>query len=163
MNFKNLEIELFTPDIVEWRHKRTYEIDGREVILSGKCDAIAGARLIDYKTTWRSIDLPKYHDALQWRCYLALHPQCISFRYEVFQFSRGRATRNNPSPEARLVDHRHLELFRYDGLDDDVYSAMVEYYRFLIQCEDAGLLMLGPKADGSFGVMNTREERAWRG
>ena len=161
MNVLGLDIELFEPQIVEWRHKRTYEIDGREVVMSGQCDAIAGKRIIDYKCTFSAIDLTRYHDALQWRCYLALHQRCQSFRYEVMKFAKTRATKARPS-EPFLSEHRFLELHRYDALEQDVYEWVVRYFRFLIDLEDAGWVTLGPKTDGSVGVLTDREERAWR-
>ena len=137
MNVHDLDIELFEPDIVEWRHRREYEVDGREVILTGKVDAIAGLRVIDYKSTHKAIDLSRYHDSMQWRAYLALHQRCNLFRYEVLQFGRTRAKRGQPA-QSILVGHRHLELYRYTGLEEDVYAAIVQYTRFCYRWRTRG-------------------------
>ena len=76
---------------------------------------------MDYKTTGSSIDLAKYHDALQWRFYLAALPTMQRFDYEIFQLNKSD----------KVTDHKTLTLYRYDALEQDVFNKVREYANFI--------------------------------
>ena len=140
MNVHDLDIELFEPQIVEWRHKRTYEIDGREVILSGQCDAIAGSSgPIDYKCTFSAIDLTRYHDAAA----VALLPGSASAVPELSL--RGSAVwQDQRGVREAILENRswYKQHTRVSNCTDYEWrwsrtctSAIVRYFRFLIDLE----------------------------
>ena len=128
-------IELARPSAVEVPVTKVYHVNGREVTLSGKLDAISGRRGVDYKTADK-IDMERLADAFQWRCYLDMLPELDTFRYDVFQMKETR------SGMWDIVRHVRLEQTRYIGLHEEVEALVAEYDRFLMDLERAGHIEL---------------------
>ena len=117
-------------------------------VLSGRPDAVRGRQVIDYKTTKR-IDLERYADSLQWRCYLMMLPWADTFRYEVFRIGRvtqtKRPERGHSGQIVTIDGHSRLDLNRYDGLEQDVRNAVYEYAEFLMGLHKRGIIALDEK------------------
>jgi len=117
-----LDAEIALPDIRELKIEQ--QING--VNLVGKVDAIEGFKVHDHKLTGR-FDPERYANAMQWKAYLYLFGASV-FQYNVFEHRQDRKT-----GVYRVVDFHKLTLYRYDGLDDDVRSAVNEYRDFALE------------------------------
>ena len=135
-DLSRVDVALARPDLAEFGVRREYFLHGNSVTLSGRIDAMVGRTLVDYKTT-RRIDLESYADAMQWRCYLALVPEAEWFQYEVFSLT------DIIDERCFVADHKRLRLHRYAGLEDDVRSALADYYAALLDLERYGYIRLG--------------------
>ena len=145
------DVEMPRASAVEVPVTKRYDIDGIEVTLAGRCDAIRGHTVVDYKGSGRDPDYESYLTAWQWRAYLAMLPECTDFAYECF-------TVYNPykgSTVWRVVRYTQIPLQRYDGLEKDVEGAVRGYVSLLLFLEEQGHIRLGPR-----GVLSGAQEEA---
>ena len=129
----DVDIELLRPHALQVEVERTYQTEEGPVVLRGRLDGVHAAMGMDYKTTGHTIDLLKYHDSYQWRCYLAMMPTLDAFRYDVFHLSAKDV----------VVDHKHLVLTRYPELEYDVYDKLRVFAQFVRSLEVAGRVRIG--------------------
>ena len=124
------EIVLPLPVRTELRVDKLYTLpNGREVEVRGRVDAVSGLEVTDYKTT-KKIDLERYAEAYQWRVYMSMMPQMLSFRYEVFQLKKMKGG-GAYYPEYNVTDYKRLILRPYRAMEKDVRALIAEYDEFL--------------------------------
>lgn len=119
-----LEAELSLPRIRELKLEKPYFIDGIEVTLVGKVDALNGKTVYDHKTTSR-FDAEKYMDAIQWRAYLDMFG-ADRFIYNVFEVADKQGVRV-------VRDFHPLTFYRYPSLPQDVFEALSDFVGFARQ------------------------------
>lgn len=111
--------------VVEVPNHKAFTIDGQEVLLRCKADAVLGRLVVDYKVTQSSISdtkLQSYQDSMQWRAYLSVF-DADAFGYSVQQWKCRDGL-------YVLEDLQLVTCQRYAGLDRDVERAVNELYRF---------------------------------
>jgi hypothetical protein len=69
-----------------WSHWET-EIQGVQIRMNMRFDAIDGLDYHEFKTTGSQPNYLKYFDSIQWRCYLLPFPEIQAVNYTVFQLS----------------------------------------------------------------------------
>lgn len=119
------EVELAIPAIREIKATKLYRIDGADVTLVGKVDAISGRVIYDHKLTGR-FDPERFLGGYQWRAYLDIFG-ADAFVWNVFE---GRAVEGDgpsdkqdaPDPGIRYrINQVHdLRAYRYPGLARDL-------------------------------------------
>lgn len=106
-------------------------------VLVGHADAVVGNRVFDYKFT-KTLNLDNYFQSLQWRAYLTL------FGADRFTYCVFCTVPIDGSPafewERALVDYYALDMWRYDGMEDEVAAAVGEVASYRRR---AGLLSPG--------------------
>ena len=114
--------------------KKEYEVDGRQVILSGRADAlVGGGTIVDWKATFRNIRYDTYATSWQWRCYLDMLGY-RTFIYHIFLLKKGQ------EPNEYLVtDHCDFTMGAYGSMPRDIAEMVKKYARFLIGLENRGL------------------------
>lgn len=128
--------------VVEVPNHRSYIIDGQEVRLRCKADAVLGRLVVDYKITQSSIGdskLQSYQDSMQWRAYLSVF-DADAFGYSVQQWKLRDGL-------YVLEDLELVTCHRYLGLDEDVARAVVELYDF---CHAHGIADVLYKEDEAY-------------
>lgn len=127
------------PSVVEVPVKRQATIGGWAVTVSGRLDAVCGTTGVDYKTTWRAVDVDSFADAFQWRMYLYLMPDLQDFRYEVFRLKNG-----NLPDDIDIIGHQKFTMTRYVALEREVEAEITEYIQFLLGLERNRLIRITP-------------------
>ena len=116
--------EIDLPEIREIKATREYEIDGCEVTLVGKVDAIHGRRVDDHKFTSR-YDAERFLGSYQWRIYLDVFG-ADEFRWNVFE---GR--QDTADPQRYVIYNVHqLTMHRYPNMDADIRRALAKFVDF---------------------------------
>lgn len=116
------DCEIDLPPIREMKATRCYLIDGTEVTLVGKVDAIHGKRIDDHKFT-AQFDAERYLDSFQWRAYLEVF-EADTFRWNVF-------VAKESAPKNYIIrDFHRLQMDRYPGIGEDVERELGEFVRF---------------------------------
>ena len=111
-----------------------------DVLITGHSDAIAGSRVIEYKTSAKRADIARYMRSWQWRVYLYL-TGLDHFTYHCFKVAPMRVTkaiRREPwySDRQFFVDvkeHATLDLARYDGMDAEVEAYAAEIADWMLR------------------------------
>ena len=87
--------------------------------LVGKVDQIFGNLILEHKTTFSYINLQKYMDSLQWKCYLDIFG-ADRVIYNIFHF-------NN---KLELKNIETFEVGRYAGLEKYIRTMISSYNEF---------------------------------
>lgn len=131
------------PDDWEVPRVRKFWTGEEEILLSGRLDGIAAdEQAIEFKTTQRAINLEKYLESYQWRCYLVLCTWLSAVRYEIVQL-RAAKSKHEEEDVYRVVAHRSFTADRYFGMEADVRREVGDYVRALRQWEAEGKLRIG--------------------
>lgn len=107
--------------------KGEVEIDtpsGR-VTLVGVVDAIDSS-IQDYKLTGR-FDGERFAESYQWRCYLMMF-NASRFVYRVFV-----GQENTAGDEWVIREYHELPVYRYPGMEEDVYREVAEFAAFSLK------------------------------
>ena len=116
------DAEIKAPQIQEIRAQKEYDIDGRRVVLSGKCDGITGNKVVDHKLSFRPN--PEYYfESYQWRAYLDI------FNADVFQYILYSAKQNGSDIE--IYDISVMDMYRYPGMKEDVIMGVRNFLDFV--------------------------------
>lgn len=118
------EGEIDLPEIREIKATREYEIDGCQITLVGKVDAIHGRRIDDHKFTSR-YDAERFLGSYQWRVYLDVFG-ADEFRWNVFE---GRQDTSDPQRYVIYNVHK-LTMHRYPGMDADIRRTLRTFLDF---------------------------------
>jgi len=94
--------------IHEMKEKVLFQIDGTDVVMNLRLDALYLNTVLEFKTKSSTPSYMEYFNSVQWRCYLVAVPDCSQVRYHVFQFN----TKNE-------VAQTHEFLFLNDGSCED--------------------------------------------
>lgn len=117
----DLDAEIALPRIRELKLEKVYRVDGIDVTLVGKVDALSGLTVYDHKTTSR-FDAENYADAIQWRAYLDMFG-ARKFIYNVFEVAE--------KDGIRIVrDFHELPLYHYPALHSDVMESLSDFVGF---------------------------------
>ena len=106
---------------------RDWSFDIGDVELRGTCDVVQGREVMDYKTTFNSIDdakLRSYEDSYQWRAYLAL-TGCDTFTYNIMQWKEEGGI-------WYIAKQQYVTCHRYTGIIDDVGIMLHGLHEFAI-------------------------------
>lgn len=96
----------------------TLDVDGVEVTVRARADALAGNKVIDYKLT-KNADPERYVGSVQWRAYMLIFG-CQEFEYLLFKKSqRGM--------KVKITDVIPCTFHWYDGLVRDLKLAIHNY------------------------------------
>lgn len=116
------DAEIKAPQIKEVRAHKEYDVDGRKVFLSGKCDGITGNKVIDHKLSFRPN--PEYYfESYQWRAYLDI------FSADIFQYILYSAKQKDNDIE--IYDISVMDMYRYPGMKDDVITGIRNFLDFV--------------------------------
>ena len=127
---KNIEIP--RPQISEFRIEKPMNIHGHDVMISGIVDGLVGNRLLEWKGVKR-MNLIRFSESWQWRCYLATDARLKRVDYHVFLMSiKGR--------QLCIREHRRLVVQEYKNMENELYSFIGRYVDHLLQLEDQGLI-----------------------
>lgn len=121
------------PGLHEVPAGRTWDIDGRQVRVTGTADHVRGLVVQDHKTKFSTPDARDYEASLQWRFYLLLQ-EAVVFRFNLFDF-------RDPD-DTGLCELKEIVSFRfwpYVGMEADCRFWLRE---FLAWADDRGLLGL---------------------
>jgi hypothetical protein len=103
-----------------WAHWET-EIQGTQIRMNMRFDAIDGLDYHEFKTTGSQPNYLKYFDSIQWRCYLLPFPEIQSVNYTVFQLSSGND---------RCTPHFY-RMAREEGNEDTVLALLSSFVAWL--------------------------------
>lgn len=109
---------------------RDWSFDVGDVQLKGTCDVVQGREVMDYKTTFNSIDdskLRSYEDSYQWRAYLAL-TGCERFIYNIMQWKEDGGI-------WYIAKQEYVTCNRYTGIINDVGMMLHGLHEFALQNE----------------------------
>lgn len=129
-----ISVALPAADAQEISINKTYAFGRRKITLRGRIDAISGNVALDWKTTSRPIDVEKYADAFQWRCYLNM-ADLPTFEYHAFKFESKALYKLTAGDLIKVVDYQHVRLERYAAMEDDIRAELGAMIAFL---EEAG-------------------------
>ena len=116
------DIEISIPEFREFRLSKVYQVDGRDVTVTGQVDGLHGLRIEDHKTT-RRFDADRYMEGFQWRLYLDIF-KANHFRWNVFEIA--------DAGEYYEVKSLHkLDQYRYPELADDCRELVADFARFI--------------------------------
>lgn len=73
------------PGVFEIPGSHLFKVNGRDVLVTGKCDHMHGLLIQDNKAKFSDIDCKDYEPSLQWRLYLLIH-EGSAFRYNCYAF-----------------------------------------------------------------------------
>jgi hypothetical protein len=109
-----IDLYLANPGLIHevWTDYDLY-LDGFEIKIRQRVDAIDGLIINEFKTTSRKPKYLDYRDSLQWRCNLLALPQAHKVKYTIFQIG----ARNNWT---RPVTYSF-------GRDSDIYTELRTY------------------------------------
>lgn len=100
-----------------------YRIDGTLVQMRGRLDFIYGRHIIDLKTTDSDIDVTKYTDSLQWKCYIdAVGADSLTYAIARLYWNDDRYV---------VRDKRAVTMRKYDGLTAEVEQSIYECLTFM--------------------------------
>lgn len=123
INFKvDCEYDLWLPPIREVKVELPLTVDGMDVMLVGKADALTGPEVFDHKLV-KTFDVEKYLDSLQWRSYLMMF-EAKKFTYNIFESDQTADT-------CRIRDIHQFSCCRYPGIEQDVIQSVRGLARFL--------------------------------
>jgi hypothetical protein len=103
-----------------WAHWET-EIQGVQIRMNMRFDAIDGLDYHEFKTTGSQPNYLKYFDSIQWRCYLLPFPEIQAVNYTVFQLSTGND---------RCTPHFY-RMVREEGNEDTVLALLSSFVAWL--------------------------------
>lgn len=109
----------------EMSNTKVYLIDGEQITVSGRCDQIIGAKVVENKTKWSTFDIDTYQESCQWRFYIDIY-KVHAVKYNVFCMSALVAG-------IRLNSVEVFEMHPYPNLKTDVEFLLknfVEYIHF---------------------------------
>jgi len=76
------------PDMIhEISDRAMFEIDGVQVVMNLRLDALWYDTLIEFKTKGRAPSYMEYFDSIQWRCYMEAIRDIKTVKYHVAQFN----------------------------------------------------------------------------
>lgn len=135
-------IRLLKPNAVEVKTELQIEADvpGGIVTVVCKADACSGVTVVDYKTSGRP-DFERFAEAYQWRVYLAAFPTAQIFRYDTFKLRNDK----KQTHVWHVEDHMHMNLYRYNGLEDDVAGKVRDYVKHLQELASDGHIEIGAR------------------
>lgn len=116
------DCEVKLPQVREIKARKTFEINGVEVTLTGKCDGVTGNKITDHKLTFRP-NPENYFSSYQWKAYLDI------FNADVFEYIiyHGSAKGN----EISVRDVSHMKMYRYPEMEDDLKVGVSELLQFI--------------------------------
>lgn len=94
------------------------------VVLTGKPDAVLRDVIYDWKSTWSTPDIDRYHDSMQWRAYLELVPEANDFEYFIFQVADPLKRQAEDIIRVRRV--ATYRQHRYEGMAKEVRDTACE-------------------------------------
>lgn len=109
---------------------RDWSFETGNVQLKGTCDVVQGREVMDYKTTFNTIDAAKLQsleDSYQWRAYLVL-TGCEKFIYNVMQWKEEGGI-------WYIAKQEYVTCQRYTGIIDDVGIMLHDLHEFAINNE----------------------------
>jgi hypothetical protein len=116
------DAEIDLPPIREMKTTMDLIIDGVNVTVVGKVDAIHGNWIADHKFTAK-FDPDRYLDSYQWRLYLHIFG-ADEFRWNIFEAQES-------APKHYVIRNFHpLRIHRYPGMAEDVERELGEFVRF---------------------------------
>lgn len=118
----DLSAEIALPEIREQFLSKRYRIDGHEIEMRGKVDAMTESTVEDHKTSTNP-DLEYLLDTMQWRLYLDMADR-ERFRWNVFSLLK--PTKKEPNVW-RVTGLEVLEQWRYPGMERDCLDAIAEF------------------------------------
>ena len=149
-----VDADLLRPDAMQVPCHTDYQIGSDTVTLRGRVDAVSGLTVVDWKTTSSQIDVEKYAEALQWRCYLD-GMRLPRFRYEIFRLDK----------KGVPADFMSFALMRYSGMTDHIRSAIADYLEFLKGLERDDIITLTPRGvdagEGLAAFLEAEDTDAW--
>lgn len=121
------------PTIREIKTERKYEIDGLNVTLVAKADAVNGLVVEDHKLT-EEFSAEWYIDSLQWRVYLSIFG-ADKFIYNCFEGKevklKGRHKRKDGKHVWEVTGLHRLTVNRYEGMEREVRSWLGDLVKFI--------------------------------
>lgn len=150
-----LDAEISLPPVRELKAEVIYDTPSGPVMLVGKVDGIDG-EVHDQKLT-ESLDVERYTDSLQWRCYLDMF-KAKAFVYDIFlaKYERGRGgsdadgnyVKGPPTGKIAVTEYHPLRFYAYPGMHEDVQSAVNELAAVIV-AYDIPKTMAAPAAEGA--------------
>lgn len=102
-----------------WEH----EVNGVNVLMNMRYDALEPCILHDFKTTGKPKKYRDYLDSIQWRCYLMTMPEVNEVNYHIFQLPH-----DNPNAVLSWVKYQKFKYIR----EADNYQRVVNLLTELI-------------------------------
>jgi len=117
--------------IYELSVDKIYSVNGHDILVTARVDAIYGRYIYENKTTFSTFSFDRYYDSMQWRYYLDMMDGERMY-YNIFCMKE-------PLEDSRLVTLRSIERFYfkpYPSLADDIKSNLSD---FITVIEDIGI------------------------
>ena len=133
----NVDVEIPRAQISEFRMAEKITACGEPAIISGRVDGMIGNRLLEYKCVKR-MNLERFIDSWQWRCYLAMDDRFSRVDYHVFKirFFKVSSTETNICVD----QHRRITMQRYRKMKKELYDFISEYVEHLLLLESLGFI-----------------------
>jgi len=96
-----------------------------EHILTGHCDGMEGLTVHEFKTTEKPIDIMKYVQSIQWKCYLELFGGC-KVSYHIFKLKLDKKLN-----VYFVDDYQSVDLYRYANMRKEVERLCFDFVDFL--------------------------------
>jgi len=94
----------------------------------GKIDMANSYQIGDHKTTSSTIDISKYEDSWQWKCYL-LMTGYKQFVYHIYKIYISKSTKENK--KFTIKDYAKFDLYEYPTMKQDTMNFIHEYMAYL--------------------------------
>ncbi len=116
---------LENPTITELKAVKSIEVDGYQIDLVGKADAIYGNMGKDYKFTFSSSPTDRFIESVQWKIYMMLFDLEL-FRYIIFRCK-------GDEKKVSVYEVEHYDIYRNQYIESDVYSLSSQFVDFIIK------------------------------
>ena len=133
----DVDIEIPRAQISEFMMAEKITACGEPAIISGRVDGMIGNRLLEYKCVKR-MNLERFIDSWQWRCYLAMDDRFSRVDYHVFKVRIFGVT--DMSPKLVVDEHRRITMQRYRKMKDELHDFITEYVEHLLLLESLGFI-----------------------
>lgn len=119
------EVDLEMGEVRELKGEIELETPSGPVTLVGVVDAVDRA-ITDYKLTGR-FDGERYAESYQWRCYLMM------FGFDRFDYKVFVGQESTDGEQWTIREYHELPVYRYPGMEQDVYREVAEFAAFSLQ------------------------------
>ncbi len=115
-------------------HRKVYQIEREEILVTGTCDVLLGNIIRDIKTKYSDLrSIEDYTRSYQWRFYCDIFG-VPDFIFDVFQFVGYDKDKNGYDVSGlEIKRHEPIECMAYNKMSDDLHYLLyqfVEYVKF---------------------------------
>lgn len=116
-------IRPYTPEIPL---SKTFKTQYGELLVSGKMDVLQGNVIRDTKVTFRTPEMQKYMESIQWKLYLSIF-ELDRFIYDIFEVIGYDETMGRDISNCEIKLHEPFECLRYEKMETDIENTIASF------------------------------------